>query len=343
LHEPRRRLALALRLAAIGLVAGLLWLFAHRLEWGKLADALRGATLWPLALAAALNFVCLWGKAVCWRILLAPRFHVKIARLFRYTVAAFATSVIAPARAGEVVRVWTLKRRDGVPVADSAAVAVAEKLLDGVSMLLLVAPLPWLLPDLPAWVGEVILACAAIALTLLVALYIAVGRIDGGAGTSWLRRFIAGMHVVRSPKRLVASLATLIGVWAADFAMVNLVLYAVGIRVPIASGLLILFTLNLTIAVPSTPAQIGALEVGAIAATDLLGIPREPAFAFALLYHALQVLPLLAAGLALELPLVLGRERHLPGDAAEPATTSALAATSSGCPAATEQNARARS
>lgn len=310
-----RRLALALRLAAIIAIGVLLWLFARELEWGKLAAAIKGAKLWPLALAAALNFVCLWGKAVCWRILLAPKYHVKVVRLFRYTIAAFATSVIAPARAGEVVRLWTLKRRDGVPVADAAAVAVAEKLLDGVSMLILVAPVPWLLPDLPSWVAEAMLTCSAIAVATLVAIYIAVGRVTADENGSWLRRFIAGMHVVRAPRRLFGALASLISVWLADLAMVMLVLYAVGIDLPVAGGLLILFTLNLTIMVPSTPAQIGALEVGALAATDLLGVAREPALAFALLYHALQVMPLLIAGLVLELPLVLGKERVLPNDA----------------------------
>lgn len=304
-----KRLALLLRLAAIALIGVLLWLFGRELEWGKLTAAFKGARLWPLVVAAALNFVCLWGKAACWRILLAPKHHVKIARLFRYTIAAFATSVIAPARAGEVVRVWTLKRRDGVPIADTAAVAVGEKLLDGCSMLLLVAPVPWLLPDLPAWVGEAILACSAIALVALIVLAVLVRRVEVTENASWIKRFIAGMHVLRSPRRMVGSLAVLIGVWLADFAMVTLVLYAVGIDAPAAAGLLILFTTNLTIMVPSTPAAIGALEVGAIAATRLLHIPDEPALAFALLYHALQVLPLLAAGLILELPLVIGRER----------------------------------
>jgi hypothetical protein len=234
---------------------------------------------------------------------------VKISRLFRYTIAAFATSVIAPARAGEVVRLWTLKRRHGVPISDSAAVAVGEKLLDGVSMLLLVAPVPWLLSDLPSWVGEAILTCSAVALVAIIALAIAVRRVEAPEGASWLRRFIAGMHVLRSPRRMTGALASLVGVWLADLAMVMLVLYAVGIDLPVAAGLLILFTTNLTIMIPSTPAQIGALEIGAIAATRLLHVPDEPAIAFALLYHALQVLPLLVAGLVLELPLVLGREQ----------------------------------
>ena len=290
----------------IAAIAVLLWLFVREIDWHSLGRAVEDAKLWPLVLAAALNFGCLWGKAACWRIMLAPRYVVRITRLFRITIAAFAGSVIAPARAGEVLRVWSLKRRDGVAVADSAAVAVAEKLLDGMTMLLLVAPAPFLL-ELPRWVSTAIVATAAIALAAFVALYIAVGR-SGPSPASWLARFIAGMHVIRSPKRLAQSFAVLILVWLLDLAMVMLVLHAVGVAQPVAAGLFILFAINLTIALPSTPAAVGAFEVGALAALDVLGVPRADALAFALLYHALQVVPLIAAGLALEMRLVLGRE-----------------------------------
>jgi hypothetical protein len=59
-----------------------------------------------------------------------------------------------------------LKERAGVPVAASAAVALAEKLLDGITMLVLVAPILWLLPDLPPWVGYAVLICSAVAITI---------------------------------------------------------------------------------------------------------------------------------------------------------------------------------
>src|SRR6185295_185335 len=220
---------------------------------------------------------------------------------------------LAPARAGELLRVWVLKRRDGVPAPDTAAVAVSEKLLDGISMLILVAPVPLLLPGLPSWVSGAIALCAAIAIVLFVALVIAVPRVgraarEGTPPPGAIRRFIAGMHGLRSPKRVLGSLGVLILTWVFDLGEVTAVLYAVGIDLPIASGLLILFALNLTIMIPSTPAGVGALELGAVAALDLLQVGREPAFAFALLYHMLQVIPIIVVGLILELRLVLGRE-----------------------------------
>ena len=120
-------------------------------------------------------------------------------------------------------------------------------------------------------------------------------------------RFIAGMHALRSPRRLLIVGGTLLVTWFADLAMVSLLLYAVGIDLPIAAGLLILFTLNLTIMVPA-PANIGSLEVGVVVATRLFGVADERALAFALLYHACLVVPIFVAGFALEMRILLGRE-----------------------------------
>lgn len=296
---------IALRVVAICAIAIWLFVFLRDFDWRKLGHEFAHARVWPLVVAAVLNFVCLWGKAACWHVVLAPRYVVETTALFRYTIAAFAASVIAPARAGELIRVWVLKKRHGVPVADCAAVAVTEKLLDGLTMMILVAPVPWLVPGLPAWVGRAMFVCGAVAFLILVAVWFAVGRIPEGGGANWFSRFVAGMHVVRSPRRLLLAAAALMLTWLADLAMVELVMYAVGIHLPIGAGLLVLFTLNLTIAVPSTPGQVGALEAGVLAATRLLHIADAPAFAFALLYHVLQILPLLVVALLTEAPLMM--------------------------------------
>jgi hypothetical protein len=295
---------------AIGIVAvvACLYFFARKMKWSELGSDLAHAHVLPLVIAGVINYGMLIGKAVAWRIMLAPRYTVPTSRLVRYTIVAFAASVVAPARAGELLRVYLLKRRDNVPTADVASVAIAEKLLDGVTMLILVAPLPWLLPGLPAWVATSIGICAAIAIAAFVVLSILVRRIQIGEDSSWLARFVAGMHVLRSGRRLAGVMVALFGVWLIDWIMIWLVGNAVGLSLTVPQGLLILFTLNLAITAPSTPAGVGALEVGVLLATRLLGIPDEPATALALLYHGLQIFPLLVVGLVLEWRLVLGKD-----------------------------------
>jgi uncharacterized membrane protein YbhN (UPF0104 family) len=229
-----RRLVTAIRIGSIVLVVGLLWLFAHRLDWVELGRAFRHASLWPLFLAAAFYFASLFGKAVVWRLLLAPKYVVPLPRLFRYTISAFAAAVITPARAGEVVRVVALKHNDGVTAWDASGVLVTDKLLHAVTLLLLTAPLPVLLPSLPGWVEHSLLVCASIAVGILVAIYIAVGRVGAREPQSWFARFLAGMHAVRDPRRMLASIGVLALVWSCDLASVMCVLAALGIDLSLA-------------------------------------------------------------------------------------------------------------
>jgi len=58
-----------LRIATIAIVAALLAVFLRNVEWDKLAHALRHASLVPLLLSSVLYFVCLFGKALSWRIM----------------------------------------------------------------------------------------------------------------------------------------------------------------------------------------------------------------------------------------------------------------------------------
>jgi hypothetical protein len=224
-----RPAAIALRVAAAAAVVAGCWLFVRGLDWHELGKDLAAARLWPLFVGAVLGFGMMFWKAVCWHIMLAPHARIPVLRIFRYTVLGYAASTVIPARAGEILRVWLLKRRDGVAIRTSAAVAVAETLVDAISMLIISAPIPLLLPGLPAWVSRSILILLGVGVGLLVLLWILMHRADP---ERWLGRFVAGMEVLRRPRGLALSLLACLGVWVTDLVMVWLVLYAVGIEVP---------------------------------------------------------------------------------------------------------------
>ena len=306
-----RGLALALRLVAIAAIAGALWWLLRRMDLARLGDALASADVGLLVLAALFSFVSVTCKAAAWRTLLAPRHPIALRRVVRYEIVAAAASALTPARAGEVLRAWLLKRREQIPASETAAVFVVHKLLDALVMLAVFAPVPWLIPGLPAWVGRALALCALITLGALIALYVLSRRLDPEKPATWLRRFLAAFQLMRDARQVGLALAIFVVLWAAELAVVTTVLRALGLALPLPAGLLVLFTVNLAIIVPSTPAQLGALELGALAALDLLHIGREPALAFALLYHAVQILPSLALGLLLEVRLVTGRARAI--------------------------------
>ncbi|MEP6778631.1 MAG: lysylphosphatidylglycerol synthase transmembrane domain-containing protein [Gemmatimonadaceae bacterium] len=283
-----RRLVLALAIAAVA--AGLV-VFARGLDANALVSAFRHVRLLPIIIAAALSFVQLGFKALGWREILAPIVQLSPARAYRYTAGGAAMSLVMPARAGEALRVWLLKRDYEVPIASSSSVAIAEKLIDGVAMLVVLAPLPWMLPELPHWIGRAIGGFSLVLGTALIVLWFfaPVATI----GEKWWHGLQAGLGFLRQPRHIGRALAAMIGGWLTDWLSVTLVLYAVGVSVPAAAGLLILLTINLAIAIPAMPGHLGTMELGALVALELLHVPRAQGLSFALLYHAIQVVPLL--------------------------------------------------
>jgi glycosyltransferase 2 family protein len=291
-----------LRLAIIAIVVVGFVLMLRGLALRDLAVAVAHARLWPIVAASAIAIGVYVFKALSWRIMMEPRFRIPVVRLLRYTIVAYAVSAITPARAGEAVRVWLLNRRDNVDTATSVAVATSEKVLDAVSLLVLAAPLPWLLP-LPAWVEHGLCAMAGLVAVGAAVAVFASARI---APSSWFGRFLASLE--RRPRELGLALALLLVGWVIDLGAVILVLYAVGISAPWSGALLVMVVVNVVIALPSTPAHVGTFELGALVVlVSVLHIPKEPALSFAVLYHATQSLPTVVLGFVLEWRLLLSR------------------------------------
>ncbi len=88
-----------------------------------------------------------------------------------------------------------------------------------------------------------------------------------------------------------------LGSWLLDFACVLAVMRAVAVSAPAASGLLVLLAVNLAIAVPVVPGNLGTFELGALAALQPFGVAAELGLAVGLLYHMAQVLPIAALAL----------------------------------------------
>jgi uncharacterized membrane protein YbhN (UPF0104 family) len=285
---------LVLRVAvAVALVAGFA-LLLRGLDGRALAAAVEQANPGILVAAAALSFVLIGWKALRLGVLLRPVARVPAGRLYRYTVLSYAASTLLPARAGEVLRVWLLVRRDAVPVRAAAVVAAAEKIFEAIGMLAVVAPLPWMLPDLPAWVGRAMAILAALGGA---ALALGWALLRWGRGRARLQLYLDGLEVLRRPADLALTIALSLVMWATDLLALHLVLVALHVDVPLGASLLTLLAINVAIALPAAPAHLGSFEFGAVLALHMVGVSREQALAFALVYHAIQALPLALIGL----------------------------------------------
>jgi uncharacterized membrane protein YbhN (UPF0104 family) len=287
-----RRVASAAVLLALAVACVL---FVRRLDAAKLVAALLSASVPVVLLAATLNLLKVGVRSLFLRALLAPLRQVGLARLCRYNLAMFATNNLLPARAGELVRIELLRAHEGVPPSASVAVALIEKVLDAIALLVLALPLPLLLPDLPRSVSRVLLVLGAAGPIALCACW-ALAR-WGEHATGFVGRLARGAAVVRRADRIGAAFGWALLSHLVDAAMIALCLAALDLRLPLAASPLILLAVTLALTLPSAPAGLGTLEAGAVAALHLLGVDDTRALAFALIYHAIQVVPVTLLGL----------------------------------------------
>jgi hypothetical protein len=286
--QLRHRLKPFLRAAGYLAIGASAFLFARHVDGHALTRALGQARLSLLAVAGLLALGQLACRASVFRTLILPVVALPRLRVQRFMLATSATSALLPGRAGEFMRAFLLKRDNNVAVASTAAVTAVEKSIEILCLFLVLAPVPFVLPHLPAWVERAMLGAAGVAAGLLLMAVLLATR---ARPPRWLASFSAGLQIVRRPALLAKALLVELGSWLLDFACVLAVMRAVGVSAPAASGLLVLLAVNLAIAIPVVPGNLGTFELGAVASLQPFGVPPELGLAVGLLYHMAQVLP----------------------------------------------------
>jgi hypothetical protein len=309
-HARPRAVEIARWAITFAVLVGAIWLF-RQLDFRLLLATLEGADPRFLAAAIGINLTAnLFARASRWRALLPPSPRTgerpRALELAPILLAMQAALNVFPFRAGEAVRVLELQRRHGYAVSALISVTLAEKLVEVTTIALYVIPVLLGLPGASAWVRTRSLGVAALSLVLGTIVLVWLAR-RWATRASTLARAVAG--VLGQPATWARAGAWSIVSDACDVTMILLCLRAVGVTQPIAAGCAILLAINLAIAIPSTPAQLGAFEAGALFALARLGVSRDVAAAFALLYHAAHVVPTTILG---GIALLLARRRAAP-------------------------------
>jgi uncharacterized membrane protein YbhN (UPF0104 family) len=271
--------------------------FARSIDLRATARVLGHADLALVGLAVVANALATALRGWRWQLLLEP--VLPLARLVRYTFAAHAANNVLPARAGEAMLAWEVSRREQIPLATVGASVVLTHVLDAVSLLPFVLPLPFLLA-LPPWVKQLV----AIVVTLALA-----GTLAAAWAARRSGRIGETVRALRSRRRAAASLFASVLAWALEIAVALAAARAVGISLPPAAGCVLLMVVNLAIALPSAPASVGAHEAGSIAALAVLGVQGPEALSFALVFHAVQIVSVMLPGLPILLSIISERSR----------------------------------
>lgn len=228
------------------------------------------------------------------------------------TAIGFLAINVVPLRMGEFVRPYLLAERHGAPFGLALAALFVERLLDLSALMVLLAIVGGFvdLPPTGMRVGDLDLLVAgqrAAGLAVsgglvgIVALAVAgppgvafasrlAGRVSPRLGEMVERlggRFVQGFRALgANPAKAVAAVALTAALWATTIGVVACGLAGMpGLRADAAAAGTTWGATMTAMALVPTPGFVGSFEAGAVAGMTVVGIPADPARAFAVLLH----------------------------------------------------------
>ncbi|HOG47210.1 MAG TPA: lysylphosphatidylglycerol synthase transmembrane domain-containing protein [Anaerolineae bacterium] len=312
MDKGRLRLLVGLAISAL-----CLYLVLRAVDLGTLAEAYRGADYRYLVPALALTVLINWARAYRWRLLMHPHDRQPLGRVFSIVNIGYLFNNVLPAKAGEVVRGYLAGRLLPGGLAQALSTLLVERLLDVLSVVLLLAGLlPFV--DLPAWAttGRLLFGLAALVGT---AALVALARL-GSRGLDWVWRYLGrlpllgharvraalanvleGLRVLTVPRLLPGIVLWSLLVWL-GYVLLNYTMMAAFhvtglVPQPLLASAVIVCATGLSMVVPSSPGAFGPVEGAVIFALGLYGVDQSRAFAYAFGQHAFNLLVLVALGL----------------------------------------------
>lgn len=301
----------------IGLV--LLAISLWGIDFGEMRGHMsRARPVWLVA-AAALYLSAYLVRSLRWRLILSPVERITVQESFSMMMAGYFLNYVIPIRAGEVAKSFFLKRLRGVPIATSLPTVFVDKLLELVSIVLVILLVPILSIDLEGPLAVLVLAVVVVfvlAVSILVLAFRDEARttallcrlfawLPGRAYariSEWMGLFVRGMGVA---EHNVRALGPLLGLTALavliDACYFSMMFRAFGISVAFVRVLFGYTLLTLSYILPTPPAQIGynELVIGLIFAGGLAGraMARDEVMAVVVVAHALTGLIITGVGL----------------------------------------------
>ena len=305
------------------LISAILLYFSLRgLKIAEMWEVLKTAQYLWLIPGVAVYFVGVWVRAWRWHYMLRPLKKIPTRTMFPVVAIGYFGNNVLPARAGEVLRAFILRKREGVPVSASLATVIVERIFDGVVMLGFVFVN---LPELARLTGDaglvgslnirdlaligVVVFVGALLVFLLAAMFpLVTERI-----VRWfiqrlvperLRekvlglalRFLSGLESLRAPQEALMIFLTTVIIWLLETAKYYFVMHAFPFEVSFFSLMLMNGIFNLATTLPSAPGYVGTFDGPGIAVLMAYGVSQEIAAGYTLVLHLALWLPITALG-----------------------------------------------
>lgn len=297
------------------LISAAFLFFALRgLKLDEFWQQVQQANYWWLIPSVTVYFVGVWVRTWRWHYMLRPLKVISLKKLFPVVCIGYAGNNIYPARAGEILRAYMLKKQEGVSVSANLATVVVERIFDGLVMLAFVI---FTLPFAnfgSTYNNYVLLFSALFGGALAIFLFMAT-RPD------WTNRiveqllplfvparfhekvhdvvshFLSGLASLRSGRDVLMIFITSIFIWLLETLKYWFIMQAFPFNVSFAVLMLMNGIVNLATTLPAAPGYIGTFDGPGIAVLRAFGVEQSVATGYTLVLHVALWLPITLLGL----------------------------------------------
>jgi len=295
---PRKKLFTVLWVAAgiiLGLVLG--WLVLRGVNWSSLASAFGRVSWDTLVTAASAVIASLFLQAVRWKLML-PRESVSTTRLFCVRNAGLSLNNLSFAQGGGVLgdasELAILTKSDKIESSKVVASLVMSRALDFVVTSTFILVGFFIVPQLGVFKPVIVPVVVVMALIIILILFARkVVRFPLLNRVGALKSSLQSFAFLRDRKLIFAlSIFLTVLAWMLLGAAAWLVAQAIGIQLPFWMMSIVLIGMTLfSGAIPSVPSAIGTYEFVTVYLLGLFSVNRSDALCFALLVHALVMIP----------------------------------------------------
>jgi uncharacterized protein (TIRG00374 family) len=262
----------------------------------------------------AVYFLAVWGRTWRWHYLLASIQKLKLSSLFPVVVIGYMGNNIYPARAGEVLRAYVLKRREGVSISSSLATILVERVFDGVVMLFFIfVSLPF--APMPPYLRQLVVWSSVLFFGVLGGFFLVASKPDWAKSLYYrtiesfiparfrakvdgiLDRFMEGLGGLRRPQDVLMIFFTSVFIWLTETTKYWFVMHGFEFHVPFYVLMLMTAVVNLATTLPSSPGYIGTFDAPGIRILVQFGVPGPIAAGYTLVLHAALWLPITLLGI----------------------------------------------
>ncbi|MFN8530945.1 MAG: lysylphosphatidylglycerol synthase transmembrane domain-containing protein [Anaerolineae bacterium] len=276
-------------------------------------DVIRTVNPLLLLFGALWYFTAVAVISLRWGFLLRSTKAIPFSSLFRLVCIGYMGNNVYPLRSGELLRIFLLQMRDGVPMVRATTVVIIERVFDGLVMLTFIIVGLAITGVASPEINAVVSFAAPLFLIALLVFFVLAAKPD------WLWALITtvtrvlphnlrdkvnhlghdiidGLKAFRSPGDLIGAVVTSYLSWMLEASVYWIVSAAFGLNFSYGVALMVVGVVNLAGLIPASPGQFGVYEFFVRLVLVAVGVEQATATAYALTVHLVIWLPVTLVG-----------------------------------------------